>query len=237
MSASACSAAAEGEGTQSSNSSQGARALAAQARSPQSAEEAAARCAKARSGSSAKEKAKPQGSQGTGSAAGKEGEGQASLPPAQPENTHHDSGGGISRFATSEGDNSIQESGTEGTPSQTEEAAAVLHAYLDARLAHRWSDACFYLSAGYAATIEAFAERYAKKKGIEGCPEVLEALATGSSRQALVATASADVGALRIEGDHGFVLYRGAGGEPYAMPMAIEGGAWKVGSLEGVPLG
>jgi len=33
------------------------------------------------------------------------------------------------------------------------------------------------------------------------------------------------------------VLYRGVGGEPYAMPMVLEGGAWKVGSLEGTPLG
>jgi hypothetical protein len=51
-----------------------------------------------------------------------------------------------------------------------------------------------------------------------------------------VASARSDVGALRIEGDHGFVLYHGPGGEPYAMPMVMEGGAWKVGSLEGAPL-
>jgi hypothetical protein len=158
-------------------------------------------------------------------------------PPAHPTDTHHDSGGGVAPFATKTGDNSIQESGTEGSPSETQAAAAVLHAYLDARVSHRWADACFYLSAGSAATIEAFAERYAKGKGVKSCPEVLEALATGSSQQALVASAHADVGALRIEGDHGFVLYRGPGGEAYAMPMVLEGGAWKVGSLEGAPLG
>jgi hypothetical protein len=175
-------------------------------------------------------------SQGAHSPAAKE-EGQAKLPPAQPANPHHDSGGGTATFATKTGDNSIQESGKEGSPSETQAAAAVLHAYLDARVAHRWSDACFYLSAGFAATIEAFAERYAKGKGVKSCPEVLEALATGSSQQALVASAHADVGALRIEGDHGFVLYHGPGGEAYAMPMVLEGGAWKVGSLEGAPLG
>jgi hypothetical protein len=208
-----------------------------QAKSPQGVEEAAAqlkdsaaRIKRQREGQGAK------GSQGTGSAAAKE-EGQASLPPAQPANPHHDSGGGTAPFATKTGDNSIQESGTEGSPSETQAAAAVLHAYLDARVSQRWSDACFYLSAGFAATIEAFAERYAKGKGVKSCPEVLEALATGSTQQALEETAHADVGALRIEGDHGFVLYHGAGGEAYAMPMVLEGGAWKVGSLDGAPLG
>lgn len=161
----------------------------------------------------------------------------AGLPPAHPQNPHHDSGGGTAPFTTKSGDNSIQETGHQASASQTEEAAAVLHAYLDARIAHHWEEACFYLSAGYAATIEAFAQRYAKDKGVKSCSEVLGALATGSSQQALRASAQADVGALRIEGDHGFVLYRGPGGEALAMPMVIEGGAWKVGSLDGAPLG
>jgi hypothetical protein len=112
----------------------------------------------------------------------------------------------------------------------------VLHAYFDARVAHRWSEACFYLSAGMTASIEAFAQRYVKDKELKSCPEVLEAFAEGSSQQALEETAEANVGALRAEGDHGFVLYHGAGGAPYAMLVVSEGGAWKVGSLDGSPL-
>jgi hypothetical protein len=225
-----------GGGDEGSSSSPGGDST-AQAKDPGSVQEAAAQLHKSaeqikrrREGQEAAE------SQGTHSPAGKE-EGQTDLPPAQPTSTHDDSGGGTAPFATKSGDNSIQESGTEGSSSETQAAAAVLHAYLDARVAHHWDDACFYMSAGYAATIEAFAERFAKGKEVKSCAEVLEALATGSSQQALVATARADVGALRIEGDHGFVLYRGAGGAPYAMPMVLEGGVWKVGSLEGAPLG
>jgi hypothetical protein len=208
----------------------------AQAKSPdgsKSPEDAAAQLHEGAEQIKRQREGRAEASQGTGSPAGKgESQGQAKLPPA-----HHDSGGGTAQFATKTGDNSIQESGKEGTPAETQAAAAVLHAYLDARVAHRWADACFYLSAGYAATIEAFAGRFAKGKGVKSCPEVLAALATGSSQQALVATARADVGALRLEGDHGFVLYRGVGGAAYAMPMVMEGGAWKVGSLEGAPLG
>jgi hypothetical protein len=228
-----------GGGEESTTSSTAGEPSSAQAKAPQSAEAAAAELHESAEKIKREREGQAEGGQGSGSAGEKEGKGepQASLPPAQPKSTHHDSGGGTAQFATKEGDNSIQESGREGNQSETLAAAAVLHAYLDARVAHRWDDACFYLSAGYAASIEAFAERYAKGKGVKGCPEVLEAFATGSSQQALVATARADVGALRIEGDHGFVLYRGAGGEPFAMPMVLEGGAWKVGSLEGAPLG
>ncbi len=225
-----------GGGDSSSTSSAGSDASPAQAQAPQGVQEAVTQLKdNTERIKRQREEGRAQASEGASSPSGKE-EAQASPPPAQPANTHHDSGGGTAQFATKTGDNSIQEAGTEGSPSETQAAAAVLHAYLDARVAHRWSDACFYLSAGYAATIEAFAERYAKDKAVKSCPEVLEALATGS-QQALQATARADVGALRIEGDHGFVLYRGAGGEPYAMPMVLEDGAWKVGSLEGAPLG
>jgi hypothetical protein len=227
-----------GGGGQSQSAPEGSQGSPAQA--PQSAREAATQLKdSAQRIKRQREGREPEASQGNGSPAGKEegGEAKAPLPPAQPKSTHHDSGGGTAQFATKEGDNSIQESGTEASPSETQAAAAVLHAYLDARVAHRWSDACFYLSAGFAATVEAFAERYAKGKGVKSCPEVLEGLATGSSQQALVATARADVGALRVEGDHGFALYHGPGGEPFAMPMVREGGAWKVGSLEGAPLG
>lgn len=165
-----------------------------------------------------------------------EGEGNPSAPSPEPKNTHHDSGGGSARFRNKGGDNSIQESGHEASASEREAAAAVLHAYLDARAAHRWSDACFYIAASLAATMEEFAARYGKQQGVESCPQVLAALATGSSQQALEETAEADVGSLRIEGDHAFLLYYGPGNAPYAMPMVREGGAWKVGSLEGTPL-
>ena len=211
-----------------------------QAKSPQGVEEAAAQL----KDSAARVKREREGeeadqgkSTGSGSNQANSQDHAAALPPARPQNTHHDSGGGTSQFATKTGDNSIQESGREGSPTETEEAAAVLHAYLDARVANQWSDACFYLAASYVATIELFAERYAKGKGVKSCPEVLEALASGSGQQVLSVTAKADVGALRIQGDHGFLLYHGAEGAPYAMPMVREGGAWKVGSLDGAPLG
>jgi hypothetical protein len=227
-----------GGGEEDSTAPQGSRGSPAQATGPQGVEEAAAQLHE--STARVKHERQSQERQGASSGAPQSKSPDprgANLPPAQPTDTHHDSGGGTAQFAPKRGDNSIQESGREGSAAETQAAAAVLHAYLDARVAHRWADACFYMSAGYAATVEAFAQRFAKGKALKSCAEVLAALATGSSQQALEATARADVGALRTEGDHGFVLYRGAGGAPYAMPMVLEGGAWKVGSLEGAALG
>jgi hypothetical protein len=168
-----------------------------------------------------------------------EGAGKAkpapSAPDPTPPDTHHDSGGGAAQFRNKGGDNSIQESGHEAGAPEREEAAAVLHAYLDARVAHRWPTACFYMAASLVATMEEFAAKYGKGK-VQSCPQLLGALATGSSQRALEETAEANVGSLRTEGDRAFLLYYGPRNAPYAMPMAREGGAWKVGSLEGAPL-
>jgi hypothetical protein len=55
-------------------------------------------------------------------------------------------------------------------------------------------------------------------------------------KSVLEEAAQADVGALRTEGDRGFLLYHGASNTDYAISMAKESGAWKVGALAGVPL-
>jgi hypothetical protein len=46
----------------------------------------------------------------------------------------------------------------------------------------------------------------------------------------------ANIGSLRIEGEQAFVIYTGIDGTVLAMPMANEGGDWKVASLAGTPL-
>ena len=46
----------------------------------------------------------------------------------------------------------------------------------------------------------------------------------------------ANVRSLRTEGEQAFVIYTGPHGAILAMPMANEGGDWKVASLAGTPL-
>lgn len=165
---------------------------------------------------------------------GKSGEsGSDAEPGASPD--HQDSGGGSEQFVTPGGDNSVQEFGAEADEAEREAAAAALHAFLDARAAGDWAEACERLSADVTDSFEQFAERSAKLRG-KGCPELLGTLSGPGTKAARREAAIADVGALRVEGDRGFVLYHGAGETPYVMPMKREDGQWKVASLAGLPI-
>ena len=127
---------------------------------------------------------------------------------------HQDSGGGAAQFETKGGDNSIQEFGSEASGSDFEAAAAALHGYLDARAAAAWTAACAYMS-----------------PGVANCPETLASLSADVPAAALSEAAEADVAALRIEGDRGFLLFHGARGTNYFMPLVREGGTWKVAAI------
>lgn len=152
---------------------------------------------------------------------------------------HHDSGGGTQQFETKGGDNSIQEAGSEASPSETDLAAAALHTYLDARAAGAWRTACGVLVSPVA---ESIARLGSEEKGSGGqaergsCAALMASLSGGISPAALREAARADVGALRMVGDSGYVLFHGAEGD-YFMPMAKEGGVWRVAALAASPLG
>lgn len=194
------------------------------------------------SGTSANGSAKSgdQGESGTGNGGGKSGgEGQAGNSPDASDfvpKHHQDSGGGSQRLRVKGGDNSVQEFGEEADTSELDAAAVALHNFLDARAEGNWAAACKYMSKG---AIESFEQLAAQAKQNEGtsCGEILERLTNPAAKAALeVEAEKADVGSLRIEDEHAFVIYTGIGGTILAIPMENEGGAWKVASLAGTPL-
>jgi hypothetical protein len=149
---------------------------------------------------------------------------------------HHDSGGGSKQFEVKGGDNSVQEFGAEASASELDRAATALHDFLDARAEGNWAAACSFLAKSTVESFKGLASG-AKRAAGASCAEVLEKLTNPAARQALKAEAAkANVGSLRIEGERAFVIYTGTGGTVLAMPMAHEGGAWKVASLASVPL-
>lgn len=149
---------------------------------------------------------------------------------------HSDSGGGSKQFVVKGGDNSIQEFGGEAGTSELDQAATVLHDFLDARAEKNWAAACSYLSKSMVQSFEQLASRSQQLKG-EGCAAVQEALSGKVPASELAKAAKADVGSLRIEGDRAFIIYRGAPeGTFYAISMSKEGGGWKVAGLAGTPL-
>jgi hypothetical protein len=144
---------------------------------------------------------------------------------ASPPNAHRgDSGAaGAQQFHHNGSDNSIQESGSEAAASDRDRAAAALHGYLDAGVRRDWASACHLLA-------RAIYEQLAAGIGLPGqpCPTVLGRYFAHVVRARFALAAVAEVGSLRLEGDHGFLLYHGAEDVDYAMPMAMEGGRWKV---------
>jgi hypothetical protein len=172
------------------------------------------------------------GGEGGASQAGKESTEAAEFTPR----AHSDSGGGSAQFEVKGGDNSIQEFGEEAGGGDFAAAAAALHGFLDARAEGNWAAACQRMAKS---VVESFRQLASRAPGTEdkSCAAILEELINPAAKGAMRAEAArADVGSLRVEGDRSFVIYRGAGGTVLAMPMAEEGGAWKVASLAGTPL-
>jgi hypothetical protein len=149
---------------------------------------------------------------------------------------HRDSGGGSEQFKAKGGDNSVQEFGAEADTSELDAAATALHDFLDARAEGNWAAACHYMSKSVTESFEKLAAQ-GGAKGDTSCAATLEKLINPNAKALMKAEAAkADVGSLRIEGEQAFVIYTATEGTVLAMPMANEGGAWKVASLAGTPL-
>jgi len=139
--------------------------------------------------------------------------------------------GGVVEFETRGADNSIQESGVEASAAERDQAAAALHGYLEAGVRRDWEEACRHLATPTH-------EQIALGIGLEGedCRLVLDAFFAEVSRQRFAAAAVATVGSFRVEGERGFLLYHGAEGVDYSMPMVRERGQWRVAAAAGSAL-
>lgn len=144
---------------------------------------------------------------------------------------HPDSPTATASFKTPGADNSIPEFGTEAPTSEFEAAAAALYGYLDARAHSDWERACSYISRAAAASLSQLTD-----SGGASCARSLAALSEGVAAAALREAAVAEVGALRVEGQRAFLLFHGAGGADYFMPVARQGSAWKVAAIAPSPL-
>lgn len=145
---------------------------------------------------------------------------------------------GAAAFKTPGADNSIQEFGNEASSAELARAAAVLHAYLEARAEGEWKVACDQLAPGLTKSLGALGAA-AQKGGsapAPSCPKLLAGLSAGIAPSTLRESALAEVGALRTQGAQGFLLFHGAHDSDYFMPMAREGDVWKVAAIAPSPL-
>jgi hypothetical protein len=145
------------------------------------------------------------------------------------------SGGGSAQYRVKGGDNSIQDFGEESGESELEEAAASLHVFLVARAGEDWPTACAHLAKTVEQQLEQLASQSSKLSGA-GCAKILAALTPPLPPEVQKESTIVDAGSLRTEDERGFLIYRGTEGTVYAISMAQEGGAWKVGALAATPL-
>ncbi len=146
------------------------------------------------------------------------------------------SGGGSEQFRTKGGDNSIQEYGAESDESELQEVAEAVHGFFVARAEEKWDTACSYLAKSNIQQLQQLASQSPQLKNA-GCGKVLEAFTRPLPASVQREVTTVDAGSFRHEGEQGFLIYRGAGGTVYAMPLTDEDGTWKVTALSGSELG
>lgn len=140
------------------------------------------------------------------------------------------SGGGSQQFVVKGGDNSIQEFGEEAGEAELREAAEAVHGFFVARAEGRWADACSHLSSSMLEQLEGLAEKSERAS----CASFLASFTTQLPPSTWREITTVDAGSLRQEGDRAFLIYYGAPEKAvYSMPLAQEGGEWKVGALSG----
>jgi hypothetical protein len=165
----------------------------------------------------------------------RQGASDASTPQGSTGSSAGAKAGAAKPFVKPHADNSIPTFGSEAAPSQRSQAEAALRAYLTARAKGEWARACAGLAAALRKQVQAFA---GGAKG-KGCAPIYKALSSSSPASTRANPLSGPLLSLRAEGQSGFALFYGPEKQKYVMPMASEGGAWKVTQLAPIayPLG
>jgi hypothetical protein len=119
--------------------------------------------------------------------------------------------------------------GKEADATEREAASEVVEESLEARAEADWKVQCETLAAFLIKQLE----KAAVILGASGsCAEALETESAPTPPPVLASTMTEPIAALRVKGTRGFAFYHGAKGKDYVMPMAKEGGEWKVASLQ-----
>ncbi len=128
------------------------------------------------------------------------------------------------------GDNSIQAFGVESDSAERVRAATTAASYLRALADGRWAEACSDFSAATRSRLGRFAQQG------EGCAGAMGTFAGQLPRSALLSAAKIHVLSMRVQGDHAFLIYRDGEGTASELPLARNGGEWKVAAISAAAL-
>jgi hypothetical protein len=118
--------------------------------------------------------------------------------------------------------------GKEADASEREAASKVLVENSTARAREDFATQCSSLTAAVIKEVDK--EGVALSAGA-GCANSLEAEAKLVPKSKLADNMTGPIDALRVEKGKGYALYHGKKDKDYEVPMALEGGQWKVGAL------
>jgi hypothetical protein len=183
---------------------------------------------------------KPSGGQGNGGKGREEGKDGQGSSTGGGEGRHHVpvaplevSGGGSAQFHIKGGDNSVQDYGDEAGEAELRQAAEATHSLLVASVRGEWARACLLLAADERKSLEGLAAQSPQLRG-RGCAAALAALAKPVSGSVAREMTRVEAASLRHEGEQAFLIYVGGPERTvYAMPLRLEGGAWKPAAISG----
>jgi hypothetical protein len=132
--------------------------------------------------------------------------------------------GGAGSSAEAGGEESIEQFGSEATGSERAALRNAFHGYLAAIGERDYGTACSYLAA---AARRSLAKLFAEGASTAGCAASLAALVTPAAAGISRKQSEADLTAIRVEGNRGFVLFPAPGASLWQMTMEREDGDWK----------
>jgi hypothetical protein len=163
-------------------------------------------------------------------------EGAARLP-GNPERNRSGGGGGVKGGGEADhfegGEEQVENSGSEAAGSGRDAVLSAERAYLSALIDGDYARACELASQRIGESLQAMVPPGSKPSS---CSAILSNLIAGSATRAAEQQVNGRVTKVRIEGEHGFVIFHAPGARLYAYPMVREGNAWKVGALNAAVL-
>jgi hypothetical protein len=132
------------------------------------------------------------------------------------------------------GDNSIQNYGSEASGSDRLAAARILTSYLSSISAGNAKTACALLATSATEQMQQVGANPAG--GSAGCPALVGRIVSNLPAELKHQLADVRVLSVRVDGEHGFIIFDGVGPKVANMPLVKESGGWRVAAIGPIPL-
>ena len=141
-------------------------------------------------------------------------------------------GAGSAQAANANALGTIENFGQEAGPGDRAAMAKAVQEFLRARANRDWPKVCSLMAASELENLRKFVSQNPELKN-KGCPDLVQVATKIIPAKRLAGGKRIEVTGARVEGDHGWVLYRDASGTRSAFPVAREGNSWKASALVG----